>query len=199
MLADPTLDRELFNALLDWLHPERDEAGRIYEQLRARLIGFFQYQGCPEPEEYTDITIERVARKIAEGTEVRSKEPYAYCRGVARNVMLEFWKRRERRPAPLEELTSARQPAVDPHESERQREERNRRERMLECLEQCLNSLPAEQRALFIEYNREEKRERINNRTALADKFGIDITALRNRIARLREKLEKCVRDCASR
>ena len=70
------------------------------------------------------------------------------------------------------------------------------RERLLDCLEQCLNRLPTESRALIVEYYQDEKRDRIERRKALAEALGLRREALANRAQRLRDKLEQCVARC---
>ena len=45
-----TLTPELFEQLLDWLNPDREQAGRDYEALRRRLIKLFTCRGCSDPE-----------------------------------------------------------------------------------------------------------------------------------------------------
>jgi RNA polymerase sigma factor (sigma-70 family) len=190
------LNPQTFNALLGWLHPEREKAGELYEQIRIKLIRYFECQGCPLSEEYADDTIQRVARKISEGVEVRAGDPYTYFRGVARNALLEYWKGKERKHAALDDLPPGAHPSVNPNQVAEAEAERASKERALECLEHCLNRLPAESRELFLDYHRDEKRDRIDNRNLVAQRLGIDITALRNRVTRLREKLEKCVSNC---
>jgi DNA-directed RNA polymerase specialized sigma24 family protein len=193
-------DGQPFGSLLEWLGPEREEAGSIYEQVRFKLINLFEFQGCPFPEELADDTIERAARKISEGGVTRPADPYVYFRGIARNVLLEYWKARKRNSTTvLDDLPASDHPSVNPTELERQNTTRKEKERMLECMEYCLNKLPPDSREIFIEYNRSERRERIDNRMLLAQKSGIDINALRARIVRIRERLQKCVTNCARR
>ena len=53
-----------FEGLLDWLAPDREEAGKKYEEIRDGLIRFFRFKGCNDPEFLADETINRVASKI---------------------------------------------------------------------------------------------------------------------------------------
>lgn len=186
---------EAFERLFTWLSPDRDEAARQYAAIRLRLIRFFESQGCPFAEDCADETIHRVAGKFGEGVEIQTGEPYLYFRGVARNVLFEQWRKRER-SAPLDELPPQNIPAIHPAEGERQEEDRNQRERRLQCLERCLAQQPPENRRLFLDYHREGTGTKIDHRAAMAVELGIDATALRNRITRLRKKLETCVRNC---
>ena len=186
-----------FDRLLRWLDPDRDQAGATYEQLRIKLVRFFEHYGCWYAEDCTDETLQRVAQKIAAGVEVSASDPYVYCRGVARNVMLERWRQQEKAPAAIDELPPQHHPAVHPDEVELRRQERLRRERLLECLDRCLRALPPDHRQLFLDYHQDEQRAKIDHRALLAEQLGIDITALRNRLARLRKKIEACAAECA--
>src|SRR5260370_31543199 len=49
--TDWSLTAESFETFLGWLSPSRENAGRKYEQLRKQLIKFFEWRGCPTPEE----------------------------------------------------------------------------------------------------------------------------------------------------
>src|SRR4029079_2064984 len=64
------LTGEAFELLLAALHPERERAAAAYEQLRERTIGLLRWWGASRPEELTDETLDRVARKLAEGAPV---------------------------------------------------------------------------------------------------------------------------------
>ena len=61
-----SLSQEAFDALLDWLDPDREQAGMKYEQIRSRLIKIFTGRGCVDAEELADETINRVTRKLKE-------------------------------------------------------------------------------------------------------------------------------------
>src|SRR5947209_5921854 len=128
-----TLTTESFARLLAGFDHDRERAGEQYEDLRRRLIKFFEWRGAPFPEEHTDETLNRVAAKLAAGVEIKNLRGYGY--EVARLVCLEVWKGNERRREPLEashyDVVAA--PAVDPEEG---------REVLLECLDDCLVRLP---------------------------------------------------------
>jgi len=197
--VDEQIDQHLFESLLKWLDTDREQAGSIYENVRIKLINFFEFQGCAYPEELADNTIERGAKNIFKDAIFRPPDPYIFFRGVARFLLLEYWKEKRRESTILEDLPPSNHPTISPAESERQGLARNEKERMLDCLEYCLNNLPAESRDLFIEYNRQEKRDRIDNRMLMAKNIGIDISTLRNRIMRIRLKLQNCVTACSRR
>ena len=183
----PALTAEAFAKLLALLDADRERAGEKYEELRRTLIRFFEWRGAPFPEDHADETLNRVARKLGEGVEIKSLG--AYCCEVARLVCLEVWKGNDSRREPLE---ASRQHAVSPNNVETALE----RELALDCLEECLSRLPAESRALIVEYYQDEKRDRIERRRVLAEALGLRREALANRAQRLRDKLEQCVTRC---
>jgi DNA-directed RNA polymerase specialized sigma24 family protein len=172
------LTRESFDALLLWLDPERDAAGRKYEEIRLRLIKIFVCRGCYEPEDLADETINRVSKKLKEIAGTYSGEPARYFYGVANKVHLEYIRRK---PVPIP-------PA--PHDAS------SSLEREHACLERCIQELTTANRMLVLEYYREEKRAKIDHRKNLADQLGIALNALRIRACRIRASLQHCVESC---
>jgi DNA-directed RNA polymerase specialized sigma24 family protein len=172
------LTQEAFDSLLDWLAPEREEAGRRYEIIRQRLIKIFSCRSCREPEDLADETINRVARKVGEVAKTYTGNPALYFYGVANKVHLESLKKKAMTPPPL--------PAPSTDEAERAQE----------CLERCISRLTPENRRLVVQYYQEEKSAKIGHRQALADQFGIALNALRIRAHRIRITLRQCVQNC---
>lgn len=177
------LTSEAFARFLSCLDPDAERAGEKYESVRRKLVKIFDWRGAHFPEDCADETINRVVRKLESG-ETISDIP-TYCHGVARLVFLETLKSPDRRRVGLDELNSA--PAPPPREEDGERRE---------CFERCLGELPVESRQLLLRYYEDERRDKINNRQALADQLGIPLNALRNRVQRLRDKLEQCVANC---
>src|SRR5438034_11799003 len=87
-IDEELVDWQPFESLLRWLNSDREQAGLIYEQVRIKLFRFFEFQGCPFPEELADDTFQRAARKISQNGVIRPTDPYIYFRGIARNVLL---------------------------------------------------------------------------------------------------------------
>src|SRR5262249_26691970 len=128
-------------------------------------------------------TINRVARKIESGEIVRAQDPYSYFYGVARLVFMEVVRAREKERTAFDQA-----PLLSPLSAEVDPLERHR-----ECLEACLQKLPAESRALILQYHQGEKGVKITNRQRLAEQLQIPLNALRIRAHRIREQLETCV------
>jgi DNA-directed RNA polymerase specialized sigma24 family protein len=169
------------NRLLESLDPDREIAGQKYERIQQKLVRFFEWRGCAAPEELADKTIDRVTRRLIEGEEIRAKEPSVYFYAVARNIAHEFWNA-QRLPVRLLE------PIVSPSQLD-DAEER------LRCLDQCLDQLAPEARYLILEYYQARGQLKIENRRRLAAKLRITPSALRLRAQRIRDQLEKCVRQ----
>ena len=179
------LTQGAFDRLLALLDEDRGRAGEAYVAARRRLVKFFEWNGSGAPEEHADETINRVARKVEEGEEVRA--PAAYFLAVARLVLLEAYKKREAERAGLDGLARQDESAVEAEPADARRE----------CLERCLDELPRESRELIVEYYREEKGAKIEWRRRLAERHGLSSTnALRIRAHRIRAQLEECARAC---
>ena len=180
-----SLTQEAFEKLLNSLSPDRDEAGAQYEMFRRKLVRFFEWRAIDSPDDYADETINRVARRIAEGQIVDNIKSYIY--GVARMVFMEAKKEHDRAPIPLDDATPNLEPEV-PEDAEV--------EVRFMCFDRCLDSLPPENRKLIIDYYQEEKRAKIQLRQELADRLQIPLNALRIRAHRIRVALEQCITQC---
>jgi DNA-directed RNA polymerase specialized sigma24 family protein len=149
------LTKSAFDKFLECLDPDRDRAGEKYEQLRSRLISYFEWRDCPFPEESADETINRIVRKISRGQEIR--DPATYIYGVARMLMLEIAKGQRKERAAFEEM-------APPDRAEPQMEVD---ESSVECLKRCLGELSPESRTLITRYYQGEKRGHVSRRLFL--------------------------------
>jgi DNA-directed RNA polymerase specialized sigma24 family protein len=174
-----------FARLLAALHPETDSAGHAYEHLRRALIRFFESRDVHPADECTDITLERLERKLGDPTPIVDVHAFAY--GIARLVMFE----RFRRPIafPLHDAGDIRAPEVLGPADQREAEVRS-------CFDECLTRLPQDSQSLVLRYYEQEGRARIEARRALASTLGLSDNALRIRVQRLRDRLEACVGTC---
>jgi DNA-directed RNA polymerase specialized sigma24 family protein len=173
------LTQEAFDALLAWLNPEREQAGKRYEDIRRRLVKIFTYRGCQEPEDLADETINRVACKVGEIAGTYSGDPALYFYGVANKIHHESLRKRPTPPCP-----PPRPPGI---------------EQEYECLERCMEALGTHSRELVLQYYQEDKRAKIEHRRAMAERLGVPINALRIRAHRIRAALRDCVTDCLAR
>ncbi|MBX7223483.1 MAG: sigma-70 family RNA polymerase sigma factor [Blastocatellia bacterium] len=187
---------EAFHALLQALHPEPESAALEYEKIHRRLVKFFEDEKITVPEELADETINRVMRKVFEGTAVFEGPPVRYFVGVARNLLREEWRKPEGQGISWEDVSPTRTPRIDPLQEAQLLEERVTREQRLECLHKCLAKLSPDLREAVAEYYGDQGGLGIERRKALAAKLGIEAVNLRVRMHRLREKLEQCVSNC---
>jgi len=178
------LTQEAFDRLLASFGEDPDSAASRYLEARGNLVQFFTWRGCPFPEDHADETINRVAKRMAEGEEIRN--PFGYLIGVARMLLLEINKERAREQKALEEMARP-QAAADSEESEPR----------IDCLRDCLNNLSDDNRELIIQYYQGEKGAKIENRKKLTERFRIPVNTLRMRALRLRDKLQVCMEDCS--
>jgi RNA polymerase sigma factor, sigma-70 family len=186
-----TLTREAFDLLLVSLDADRELAARKYELIRAKLLKYFECRGCLSPEDLTDDTINRVARRLYEGRQIWTNEPASYFYGVARNVLREYWASPEREFATLESLPSLVHSHTDRLRHQAAESEQWHVEHRLDWLAACLSQLPAESRELILDYYQGERGERIRHRKQMAERLGIPQNALRIRVHRIRERLER--------
>lgn len=189
MIEKNPVTQEKFDALLNWLDLNREAAGEKYEKIRRRLIGVFRGRGCGEAEELADETINRVTLKLPQVVENYVGEPVLYFYGVANNIHHE-WLHRQKREKKVQLFNDNR---TIENETEVERETE------YECLETCLETLPAAQRRLVVEYYRYEKIAKIEYRRKLAEESKISLNALQIKMHRLRALLHDCVRDCAAK
>ena len=189
---DWTLTKEAFERLLDSLDANRERAGEKYENVRRKLIEFFEARGSNSPADHADQTINRVARRLDEGEGVKDLSAYSY--GVARLLLKETLRGRGKEPLTLD-LAPAPLIVTDDDEDER----RHLEEARLKCFEVCLSNLPAASRVLIIEYYREEKGIKIEQRKRQADALNMSLNALRLRACRIRAGLGDCINSCIER
>ena len=185
MIAVPSMEFVGLSRLLSRLDPDSARAAEEYQSLRRALEKFFDWRGAWPPEECADETLDRLGAKLESDVEIHDVRSYAY--GIARLVLFEW----HRRPAVVsidDHPRAARLAAPAPEADEDDPVE--------ECFTRCLAQLPADGRSLVLHYYLSERRAKINNRRRLAQTCGITESALRNRVQRLRDRLERCVHSC---
>lgn len=175
-----TITKDPFDALLEWLDPDREKAGQRYEIIRAGLIRIFVSKGLSDAEHYTDEAIDRVVKRLPEIQSKYVGDPARYFHGVARNLILEAGRRREVATDVL--------PLRITHEVVRSDTS--------ECLSKCLKLLPADKQEFILDYHLYQGHAKVENHRQMADELSISEGALRTRAHHLRVSLEKCVLEC---
>jgi DNA-directed RNA polymerase specialized sigma24 family protein len=183
-----TLTQDAFDALLGALGPDRNSAGERYLEIRRNLVRLFEWRGCSTPDDYADETLNRCAKKIGEGEEIR--DVATYCIGIARMVLMEMSRDRSRKALPLEEAPEPRTAPVEPESAPEGR---------VDCLRKCLGQLSPETRSLILHYYQGDKGEKIRNRRSITERLGIPASTLRMRALRVRERLQLCAESCMRR
>jgi RNA polymerase sigma factor (sigma-70 family) len=178
------MTQEAFNLLLLKLDADAERAAEKYEHIRRSLIKFFESRGCHTPEDEADETFDRVARRVSEGVDIHTDNPFLYCYGVALRVLQEYQRRQQRERAAV--LPPA--PA-----------EASELEQRLECMERCLAKLPTANRDLIVSYAQMNKSTRVADRLEMAKRMNVSLNTLRIRVHRIREGLEVCIKRCLER
>lgn len=175
-----------FEALLNWLGPDRETAGQKYEEIRHSLINIFDWRGCYDSEDLADETIIRVARKLPDISHKYAGDPALYFYGVAKRLLYEVGRRDQNRSeAKLpEQFQAPTQEAADEEQ-----------ETALTCLDRCLAELPVADRELILLYYQKEEKK-IDYRRALAKRAGLSTNNLRVKVHRLRATLHTCMTRC---
>lgn len=175
-----TITKESFDALLEWLDPDREKAARRYEVIRAGLIRIFVSNGLADAAYYADETVDRVIKRLPEIRAGYVNDPARYFHGVARNVLREALRRREIATDVLPERPSL----------------KSANNEMAECLRKCLRALPADKHELIYDYHVYEGHEKIESHRKMAGELAISVGALRTRAHHIRATLEDCVQEC---
>lgn len=177
-MKNSSITQSKFEGMLEWLNPDRDQAVKKYEKIRRRLIEIMAGRGCHEAEDLSDEVIDRVVAKIDDVTKNYEGDPAYYFYGVAKKVLLEYWK-----PKPLPDPPDPVWPPDDDEDDEWR----------LKLLEECLALLPPDDRDLVLNYYSKEGRDKIVYRTEMASKLGIGLNALRIRVFRIRIVIKDCI------
>jgi DNA-directed RNA polymerase specialized sigma24 family protein len=177
------LTPEAFGKFFRWLSDDDELAVAAYQSIRRRLVRYFTYKACPDPDALFDETIDIVVGKIEAGEEVVNR--VAYCYGVAKNVCHQDRRRRR--------FVSIDRDLVSP-----EHQEPPASEQALECLERCVNQLSPSDQDVITRYHRSKGSEKIATRKSLAVGFG-GMNALRVKVCRIRKALRLCVVDCVKR
>jgi DNA-directed RNA polymerase specialized sigma24 family protein len=195
--TDPAADRhgqtmpsDSFSALM--LRLKREGSSALgYETLRQRLIRFFRLHFPAHADELADRCLDRLGRKLLEGTAVLSLN--AYTLAIARMVLHEWRAQVSRGRAHADDPTALPDP-TDPARPDDTDDTDD--DTLMAALSRCLEKAGVENRALILAYYSAEGAARIAMRKRLAEQHGSSLNALRNRALRLRSMLEDCIRKC---
>src|SRR5262245_14376530 len=156
-----SLTQTAFDGLLACLDSDRDIASDRYLQIRRNLVRLFEWRGCYTPDDYADETMNRCARKIAQGEEVRDLATYSI--GVARMLLQELRRDYSRLARSLDKTP-------EPFEWP---EIGSDLEHRVDALMLSLEELSQDDRFLILNYYEGDKSEKIKTRKMLSELFGI--------------------------
>ena len=176
------LTAEQLEKLLTWLHADRDRAAERYELTRLKLIEWFERRGSGSGEELADVVLDRVARRLDEGEDIRS---VGFFLGVARNVFLES-RSRSGAHAPALSDVAERADSTNPEQLLADAEDEAVHRLRVAIMVRRLRELPADERQLIREYYGENAR---GTRATIARRLGLSTAGLYTRIHRLCKRL----------
>jgi DNA-directed RNA polymerase specialized sigma24 family protein len=182
-----------FEGLLLRLDPDRNLAGERYEEVRWKLIKFFQWSACIQAEDLADETFNRVAENIAADKEA-IRDVVAFTWGIAKRVRQEAL-RRDIKTLRLPDVPVPEGGLADRLVTANSQYEPTGDEARLKCLRVCLKCLSAGDRKLLLAYYSPRGR-RIEARRRLALESKMTALNLRVRANRLRFKMEGCLKKC---
>lgn len=180
-----------FARFLAWIDNGQESEGREYLALRSRLVAYFERKGCDCPDDLADETLERVNRRLDEAGEIDVETPAKFFYITAKFVFLEYLRSGRRKESSVETAD------LENFEARTSADAEEKKEHLSRCLERCLSKHSGDERDLVYNYYFGERRTKIDNRRALAAKLGLTSNALAIRTCRIRERLERCIRECS--
>jgi hypothetical protein len=172
-----------FSRLLTFLCPaDTGEGGRRYLRVHQKLEGYFRIRGVADPAAAADETLDRAARRIAEGTEVPNIDNF--CLGIARFIVKEGWRINTRESTAFKEFLERHE-----HASADQLDR-------LSLMKSCFEELPQYEKNLLNAYcDAPRGKARAQHRRELAQRLELTVSALRIRVTRLRQNLDECLKQ----
>lgn len=181
-----------FEALLARLGRNRNDAGMRYEEIRIKLVRFFNYYSWLDSEQLADETFDRVIEKLALDI-VKIQNITAFLWGIAKNIRLEAL-RKSGRTIYLSDLANAETFCANNRAAHGYRIEPIENNQSLRLLHGSLQYLSARDRGLLLKYY-SPRGDRTIARRQLAQEYGITVKTLRIRVTRLKFKLKQHIRE----
>jgi DNA-directed RNA polymerase specialized sigma24 family protein len=168
------IDDQDFDDFILRLDPACTDPKDGYKRLRFKLIKFFAWRRCDDPETLADETIARLAGQIIAKKAIRSE--WAFVFGIATNVFREYLRDKRRQEKLENALTDV---EIPPHQFD-----------VNDCQSQCWNQLERKKQEILKKYYNEEHRD------TLAESLGVTINALRLQIHRIKCEFKACEEKC---
>jgi DNA-directed RNA polymerase specialized sigma24 family protein len=168
-----------FDRLLQALEPEALSVGESFRRCRTKLVRFFLWKRCDDPDNLADETTSRLVKKVQSGQEISTDQPYNYVYAIARNVFYEYLRAKEKSGIEIEIDALREEPVAEGAE---------------DCWSQCLAQLSSEKREFLEVYYLDSI-----DREQFAHEKGMTINALRLTVFRYKNALKHCVENCLRR
>lgn len=172
-------DQIVFDKLFRLLEPGAVSVEAGFQRCRFKLIKFFGWRRCDDPENLADETIARLLKNVRAGQEISADNPYSYVYAIASNVFKEFVRDKKKSgvTTEIEEIKDRTLPMP-----------------AMDCKRQCLEQLTAEKQELLARYYLDP-----DDRNEIAREYGLSLNALRLQIYRIKAGLRRCWEDCLKR
>jgi DNA-directed RNA polymerase specialized sigma24 family protein len=179
VLMEIQSDSAAFDKLLQALEPGALAPRDSFRRFRLRVVRFFVYKRCEDPENLADETISRLIKNIHSGQQISSEHPFNYVRAIAQNVFYEDVRAKQKSgiQTDIDELQDI--PAPEGTE---------------DCWTLCLAQLSPDKRELLEHYFLDS----IDSEQFAREK-GLTINALRLTVHRYKKALKLCVENCIKR
>lgn len=174
-----------FRKFLQHLNPKQGRAWKCYETLRQKLTRFFRSHNFMDPEELTDIVIDRIVSK-PDIHKIVSVEAFAF--GIARNVGREM-KRTLRKKTMTEDFTD-RTDLRRGLNTEDFLIEKIHQERKKKALMACMQRLKVADRQLLVDYYCDIG-NRLHRSKNIAQQLAISRSTVRCRVSRLLTRIRQ--------
>ena len=181
-----------FHRLLSWLDAGIDSQGERYLDIRDRLVHYFARRNGAAPDDLADETLNRVARRLEENGSIDDVVPARYCYIVAKFVLLESLRQRDRQ----QEMSLRDDHNVEAVRTTPTGDTAEESDRTFACLERCLDACTPSERDLILAYYQAQSVSSRAQRKQLAERLGLTANSLAIRAYRIRSRLESCVRAC---
>ncbi|MBS1793468.1 MAG: sigma-70 family RNA polymerase sigma factor [Acidobacteria bacterium] len=176
-----SLTSDSLSGLLKRFSSNEEEAARAYTELREKLVRYFRIKGLSEADDAADLTLDRLAEKVRQAEEIADLTKYAF--GVAKNVFREILR-----------ASRVEGRAVVKFYEKSGQTRRTNDTTYLEPLRRCFDGLYEDEQELLTRYYEDLPADQLyEHRQALAKKQKVSLNVLRNRVSRIRKRLEDCV------
>ncbi|HEU4712098.1 MAG TPA: hypothetical protein VFS76_11065 [Pyrinomonadaceae bacterium] len=174
-----SLEQNSFDELFSLLEPQGLSTESRFTLCRRKLVKFFVWRHCTDPDSLADETIVRLLKNVDQGTKISGDNPYSYVYAIAIHVFQEHTRLKSKTTS-LTDVAELPQVSISAAVDG--------------CGALCLKELAPEKRELLARYYLDS-----DDRNDTADEQFATINALRLRIYRIKQELKRCRQKCEKR